>query len=481
MTKINANSVFEFFKAMNQIPRVSGHEQAVSNWLVQFAKDRNLEVSQDEAWNVIIQKPATPGYENRPSIILQGHIDMVGEKSHESNHDFLTDPIECIVDGEWMHANQTTLGADNGMGVAMALAVLDADDVAHGPITALFTTNEEVGMDGATALKAGQVDGQYLLNIDTEVEGEFIVSCAGGSRVDFEIPALKERHGKAYTEALEITVDGLLGGHSGMEIHTQRANANQILARLLVEVQKGYSFQLANFGGGTKHNAIPRKAQATILIRSEDKEPVQNLINFYSQEFRAEFTPQDAGLTITSQTVETPVFVYIGDTTDALLSFLILAPHGVHSMAKAFDNLVETSDNIAIVREEKHTIHILVSIRSSSKTSLTFMEDKFLTLGRLLGIKATVAGSYPAWQYDAGSALEEQAIALYKSFTGTEPTVTAVHAGLECGLLKEILPNTQMISFGPTITGAHTPQEQVHIPSVERIYAYLVELLKELK
>lgn len=480
MTTINANKVLEFFKAMNQIPRTSGHEEGISNWLVQFAKDRGLTVSQDQAWNVIIKKAATPGYENRPSLILQGHMDMVGEKAHDSQHDFLKDPIECLIDGEWMHANQTTLGADNAMGVAMALAVLDSQDLAHGPLTALFTTNEEVGMDGALALKPGQVQGQYLLNIDTEVEGEFIVSCAGGSRVDFEIPALKEQHGKAFNKGLALTVDGLLGGHSGMEIHAQRANANVIMARMLTKLRQQYAIQIVSFEGGTKHNAIPRKCQANILIKEDDYDAICNLITYYTKALATEFTPQDPDLTIRVEEADVPTYVFIEDTVDALLSFLILAPHGVHSMAKAFPNLVETSDNIAIVEERKHAFHILVSIRSSNKTSLEFMETKFLTLGRLLGIKANLAGSYPAWEYDAGSPLEEQAIALYKKFTGTEPKVTAVHAGLECGILKGILPDTQMISFGPTITGAHTPQEKVYLPSVERIYAYLVELIKEL-
>lgn len=480
MTNINVNKVIEFFKAINQIPRTSGHEEAISNWLLAFAKERGLTASQDQAWNVIIQKAPSPGCENKPALILQGHIDMVGEKAPNSKHDFLRDPIECIIDGDWMHANQTTLGADNAIGVAMALAVLDSPDLAHGPLTALFTTNEEVGMDGALALKAGQVNGQYLLNIDTEVEGEFIVSCAGGSRVDFEIPALKERHGLAFNKALTLSVDGLLGGHSGMEIHKQRANANVILARMLTKLRQQYAIQIASFQGGTKHNAIPRQSQATILIREEDQDAIQNLVAYYAKALAHEFSHQDPDLAINLAEVDMPTYVFIGDTVDALLSFLILAPHGVHAMAKAFPNLVETSDNIAIVEEKKHSIHILVSIRSSNKTSLEFMEDKFLTLGRLLGIKASLAGSYPAWEYDAGSSLEEQATSLYKKLTGTEPTVTAVHAGLECGILKGILPNTQMISFGPTITGAHTPQERVNLPSVERIYTYLVELIKEL-
>lgn len=481
MTTINADAVLSFFQTMNQIPRTSGQEEALSNWLVQFAKDRHLQVEQDQAWNVIIRKPASPGYENKPAIILQGHMDMVGEKAPTSEHDFSTDPIECIVDGEWMHANQTTLGADNGIGVAMALAILDDDSLEHGPITALFTTNEETGMDGAQAIKKGQVDGQYLLNIDTEIEGEFIVSCAGGCRVDVEIPCLREWRFKRYNAGLHIKVDGLLGGHSGMEIHKQRANANQILARILYRIDERYSFQLGSFQGGTKHNAIPRQAEATIALRQDDVEAVTQLVAHYAEQYKQEFSPQDSDLQVTLTSIAPPESIYAHDTEEALIHLLYLAPHGVYSMSQSLPNLVETSNNIAIVQEEAAKIKVLISIRSSSESALHFMKARFRLLANTLGVNTRIVGEYPAWQYDAGSMLEKQAIALYTQMTGTEPRVTAVHAGLECGLLKNVLPDTQMISFGPTITGAHTPQEKVHLPSVERIYTYLVALLKELK
>lgn len=477
---VDSQVVLDLFTTMNKIPRGSGNEKAISDFLVKFAKDRHLEVSQDEQWNVIMRKPASPGYEDRPSIILQGHIDMVCEKSADATHDFTKDPITCIVDGEWMHADKTTLGADNLMGVAMALAVFDSSTIAHGPLEGLFTTNEETGMEGAAAIKKGALQGQYLLNIDTEVEGEFIVSCAGGCRIDVGVPLLREYPSDIYDAALEISIDGLLSGHSGIEIHKQRANALQILARALYDLSHEYSYQLANFHGGSKHNAIPRKATCLLTVKKEDVPAIKNWFITKALAYRAEFTPQDKDLTIVVTDATIPNTVYADDTTEALITFLFLAPNGVFSMSQSLDNLVETSNNLAIVKESDHTIDILISIRSSNRNTLAFIKDKLLRLADVLGLQHEVIGSYPAWEYDAGSKLEEQAISLYTTMFGKEPKVTAIHAGLECGLLKGALPNTQMISFGPTITGAHTPEEKVYLPSVTRIYTYLVALLKQL-
>ena len=481
--KINVQSekVLQFFHNISQIPRESSNEKAVSDYIVQFAKDRKLEVSQDAVYNVIIKKPASKGYENSPTVILQGHLDMVCEKSHDSTHDFAADPIANIIDGEWMHADNTTLGADNGIGVAMALAVLDDDSLAHGPSEALFTTTEETGMSGAAAVKPGQLTGKYLINIDTEVEHEFIVSCAGGCHVIVSIPLLRENVLPNFNTGLTITVAGLKGGHSGIEINQQRANSNQILTRILYDLQKQYPYNLATFKGGTKHNAIPNKTVATIAVRQEDVEPIKKLLAYYQGMYRSEYTPQDAELTISVDRVDVPEIVYADDTVEALLSYLYLAENGVHSVSKTIPNLVETSNNLAVVKEETHSISILVSIRSSNLNSLEYIAKKMMLLAGVLGVSATKTDGYPAWQYDKGSTLEKQALALYEKVTGHKPVVNAVHAGLECGLLKGVLPDTEMISFGPTITGAHTHKEQCHLPSVENIYMYLKELLKELK
>lgn len=479
-TIVQAKRVLEIFNHMSQIPRESGNEKAISDYIVNFANNLGLEVIQDDIWNVIIKKPATPGYENCPTVILQGHIDMVCVKDHDSNHDFTKDPIANIIEGEWMHANHTTLGADNGIGGAMILAILEDSNQQHGPLEALFTTNEETGMDGAAALKEGDVTGDYLINLDTEVEHDFTVSCAGGCHVEVSIPLLRENNLPGYNAGLSITVKGLKGGHSGIEIIEQRANANQVLARVLYDLNKQYAYNLASFDGGVKHNAVPSKAVATMSVRTEDVEAIKTLIAFYEKQFQYEYAVQDPGLVFVVEDIDTPDVVYADDTAEALISYLYLAEDGVHSMSQTIDNLVETSNNLAIVSEGTHTINILVSVRSSNMNSLEYLSKKLLLLADTLGVSAIRTGGYPAWEYDKGSKLEEQAIALHNEMFDVPAKVNAVHAGLECGLLKGILPNTQMISFGPTIVSPHTPTERVHLPSVERVYVYLKALLQTL-
>ena len=473
--------VFHYFHEINQIPRASYHEQALVQYIVSFAKERNLEYFTDKADNIIVKKEATPGFENHPVVILQGHLDMVPEKTAASTHNFDTDAIEMIVDGEWLHAKDTTLGADNGIAVAMMLAVLDSNDIQHGPIECLFTAAEELGMDGARGLDASPLQGKYLLNIDTEVETEFIVSCAGGVQIEIDVPLEKETPNAANTEGLRISIDGLIGGHSGIEIHKQRANANQLMARLLHELAKDFQFQLAYFDGGTKHNAIPNVCQATLAIRPEDKEKLQSAIATQAKLFANEFSIADPDLAIHSSAEDAPKQVYAKKTTDALLSYLFLAPHGVIAVSLSLEDLVETSLNLAIVRENEQAIHITAALRSSQPNALHYLAERFVLLADVLGIKSEVVGSYPGWEYEPGSELEKQAVAVYEKVLGSTPKIHAVHAGLECGILKEHLPNTEMISFGPDIENAHTPKERVRIASVERIYTFLLELLKTLK
>ena len=462
-TIVQAKRVLEIFKEMSQIPRESGNEKGISDYIVNFAKNLGLEVHQDEIFNVVIKKAASPGYENRPSIILQGHIDMVCVKDHDSNHDFSKDPIANIIEGEWMHADHTTLGADNGMGAAMMLALLEDESQQHGPMQLLFTTNEETGMDGAFAIKEGQVTGDYLLNLDTEVEHDFTVSCAGGCHVHVKIPLLRDNNQPGYDAGLSITVTGLKGGHSGIEINEQRANANQVLTRVLYDIQQQYPVSLASFEGGVKHNAIPSKSVAVLSVRSEDVSAIKALLAYQVED------------------VATPEVVYADDTAEALITYIYLAQDGVHSVSKSIPNLVETSNNIAIVRENAHTLEVIISIRSSNSNSLEFLTKKMMLLAKALGVSAERTGGYPAWEYDKGSKLEEQAISLHNEMFETPANVNAVHAGLECGLLKGILPNTQMISFGPTIVSPHTPKERVHLPSVENVYVYLKALLAKLQ
>lgn len=475
-------AVMNFFYELNQIPRGSGNEKAVSDYLVKFAQDRQLKVHQDDVLNVYIYKPASPGYENRPPVILQGHMDMVCVKTAESNHDFNTDPIELIVEGEWLHAKDTTLGADNGIAVAMALAVLDDPKAEHGPLEVLITTAEETNMGGAWNVQGDKLSGRYLLNIDTEEEGTFVVSSAGGVNVQVEIPLLHQMCDNTYTAGLQVTVKGLRGGHSGMEIHKQRANANQVLARTLYELARQYKYQLSNFAGGTRPNVIPSLATATLAVKADDVAQIRALLAKRSAQYREEFTPQDPDLTIEVVDVPVPENVYAGFTTEALLSFLYLAPHGPIGMSQKLPDLVETSLNLGVVdATQGRNVVVTVSLRSSAPMPLHYLSERLLLLAKVLGVKASTSSSYPAWEYEADGALEQQATAVYEKLTGQKPTVLALHAGLECGLLKAALPNTQMISFGPNIEHAHSTLERLHLPSAGRVYTYLLALLKELR
>lgn len=481
MTDTNYTSnVLHWFREISQIPRESGNEQGISDFLLQFANDRGYEVERDEELNVIIRANATPGYESHPPIIIQGHIDMVAEKSATSSHDFTKDPIELIEDGEWLHANETTLGADNGIAVAMALAVLDDTSIPHGPLECLFTTNEETGMNGAMAVKGEKLHGKYLLNIDTEQEHEFIVACAGGCRLDLTLPTetIPTPDGLS---SFRISVEGLHGGHSGIEIGEQLGNAITILARLLLEAHRETPISISHFIGGSKHNAIPRSAEAIILCQNSDAAALQAHIQSNTTIIRHELSPQDPNLEVTISPCEPPSTIY-GDTqAQALLQFLYLAPHGVFGMSKKLEGLVDTSNNIAILEDHGTQVDILISVRSLTMSQLTYLRDRIITLANTHGFNASEQGRYPAWEYERGSQLEEQAIAIYEDLIGVKPHVTAVHAGLECGLLKAQLPHTQMISFGPTILGAHTPKERLHLPALTTVSTFLLALLKNLK
>ena len=473
-------SVMHWFRQISQIPRESGNEQGISDFLMQFAKDRGLDAEQDEERNVIIRANATPGYEQNPPIILQGHIDMVAEKSATSTHDFAKDPIELIEEGEWLHANETTLGADNGIAVAMALAVLDDPTIPHGPLECLFTTNEETGMNGAMVVKGDRLHGTYLLNIDTEQEHEFIVACAGGCRLDLTLPTNPVSTPAGLT-AFHIAVDGLHGGHSGIEISSQFGNALTILGRLLHEANHTTSIYISHFAGGSKHNAIPRTAEATFLCETKHVESIQRQLSDAIDIIRHELVPQDPDFQVHITPCDTPSTIFAPTQSQALLQFLYLAPHGVFGMSKKLDGLVETSNNIAIVEDHATHIDVLISVRSLTMSQLAYLRDRIMTLATLHGFTASEQGRYPAWEYERGSQLEEQAVALYKEIIGVDPYVTAVHAGLECGLLKAQLPHTQMLSFGPTILGAHTPKERLHIPSVTTVSKFLLTLLEKLQ
>lgn len=473
--QIEPKKVFKWFYNLNQIPRCSDDEKRVSDFLVNFAKERNLEVYQDKVLNVIIKKPGTSGYENLDPVIIQGHMDMVCVKGKNSQHDFTKDPIEMIVEGDFLRANDTTLGADDGIAVAYALAILDSDDLKHPPLEILITTSEETGMDGVHALENTYLQGKTLLNIDSEEEGVFLVSCAGGATQITRFKLEKEETNK---EALEIKISGLKGGHSGMEIIKQRGNAIKLMGRVLDTTRRISDLTLVKFTGGTKHNAIPNFAVASFI--TDKIEESKSIIQDFAEKLKEEYRVEEPGLTI--EVSETKVEeAYSKELSENLIDYLMMVPDGVMYMSQDIEGLVQTSLNNAIIEEKNGFIEIVASVRSASRSSLREVLNILEIIAKRTGAKATEEGNYPAWQYEEDSKIREKALEVYKELFNKEAEVSAIHAGLECGLLKEILPDTDMISFGPNLYDVHTEKEHMSISSAERVWKFLVALLQSLK
>ncbi len=475
LQNIEPKKVFNWFYELNQIPRCSGDEKRASDFLVNFAKERNLEVYQDEAYNVIIKKQASKGYENSDPVIIQGHMDMVCIKGEDSNHDFTKDPIEIIVQDDIMRANNTTLGGDDGIAVAYGLAILDSDDLKHPLIELLITTSEETGMDGVHALTNEHLSGKILLNIDSEEEGVFLVSCAGGANI---ITTFKLEKENKSGNGLEIKISGLKGGHSGMEIIKQRANAIKLLGRILDKCNKSDNIRLSKISGGTKHNAIPSDAIA--VISTEDIDNAKKIIDNLTTDFKEEYRVEDTGLNIEVNKVKVED-IYTEKLSNDLIDYIMMVPDGVQYMSKDIEGLVQTSLNNAILEEKDNYIQITTSVRSASSSSLREILNKLTVIAKRTNANAEEKSAYPAWQFDKNSKIREKAVKVYEDLFGKEPEVSAIHAGLECGLLKEILPNTDMISFGPNLYDVHTEKEHLSISSVQRVWSFLVKLLEELK
>ncbi len=475
MQNIEPQKVFFWFYKLNQIPRCSGDEKRVSDFLVNFAKERNLEVYQDEMYNVIIKKPASEGYENSDSVIIQGHMDMVCIKGEGSRHDFTKDPIEMIVQDDIMRANNTTLGGDDGIAIAYGLAILDSDDLKHPLIELLITTSEETGMDGAHALTNEHLSGKILLNIDSEEEGVFLVSCAGGAN---KITTFKPEKEKKSGNGLEIKISGLKGGHSGMEIIKQRANAIKLLGRILEQCNDNVKIRLSKISGGTKHNAIPSDAMA--VISAEDIDNAKKIIENLTKDFKEEYRVEDSGLNIVVNEVKVEE-IYTEKLSNDLIDYIMMVPDGVQYMSKDIEGLVQTSLNNAILEEKDNFIQITTSVRSASLSSLREILNILSVIAKRTNANTEERNAYPAWQFDNDSKIREKAVIVYEELFGKKPEVSAIHAGLECGLLKEILPNTDMISFGPNLYDVHTEKEHLSISSVQRVWKFLVKLLEELK
>ena len=477
LSELKPESVFYYFSEICKVPRPSKKEEKIISYLENFAAEQKLEIKKDEVGNILIKKPATPGKENLKTVVLQSHVDMVCEENNDVEHDFLTDPIETIIDGEWLKAKGTTLGADNGIGVATELAILAANDIEHGPIECLFTIDEETGLTGAFALKEGFMSGDILLNLDSEDEGELFIGCAGG------IDSVGEFH---YREVpvptgyffFRVDVKGLKGGHSGGDIHLGRGNANKILNRFLSQTAKKYDMYICEVNGGNLRNAIPREAYAICAVPHDAKEPVRVDLNIFIADIENEFAVSEPDLKLTLQS-ETPRKMAIDqDTPSRLLKTLYAVPHGVYAMSQDIPGLVETSTNLASIKMiDSKKIKIETSQRSSILSARNDMANTVRAAFELGGARVSFGEGYPGWKPNPHSEILEIAVASYKRLFGVDAKVKAIHAGLECGLFLDKYPGLDMISFGPTLTGVHSPDERMHIPSVEKFWNHLLDVL----
>lgn len=468
--------VMTYFEKLCSIPHGSYNTKAISDYCVDFAKARGLEVRQDEANNVVIVKEASAGYEKAPAVILQGHLDMVCEKNADVDFDFEKDGLRLKVDGDFIYADGTTLGGDDGIAVACVLAILDDDTLKHPKIEAVFTTEEEVGMDGALALDMSELEGKYLINIDSEEEGKILTSCAGGMRSDIRF------HMKPFKMSgmcAELSVKGLLGGHSGAEIDKMRANANVLLGRILFEINKLVNFGVIAVEGGMKDNAIPREAFAKLCIPEDAVNTVKQIVEKVSSDICHEFKTSDSGIEIvlTEQSVQ-DADVFDLDGFQRLLFVWFNAPNGIQSMSAELPGLVESSLNLGVVRTEDCDVVLRYSVRSSVKSLKWLINDKLQYLTEMMGGEYAFEGEYPEWEYKKESSLRELASDVYAEMFGSRPQLEAIHAGLECGLFNEKRPELDMISIGPDIFDIHTPAERLSISSTERTYKYLIAMLE---
>lgn len=476
---LKPEAVWAYFEEICRIPRPSRKEGRMAAWLMDFARQHDLEARQDEAGNVVIRKPAVKGREQAPGVVLQSHMDMVCEKNSDVRHNFDTDPIVPYVDGEWVKAKGTTLGADDGIGMAAALAVLASKDIQHGVIECLFTVDEETGFTGAFALQPGFFEGKTLLNLDSEDEGELFIGCAGGIDTVARMPYEKTVT-PAHKFAVKINVKGLLGGHSGDDINKGRANAIKILNRLLWDLNEKYGILVARLEGGNLRNAIAREVEAVIVFDDILKENIRVEFNVYVAEMEDVWKITEPGLRMDLESTELPEEVLTGISTARLLNALYACPHGVFAMSYRMPGLVETSTNLASVRfTEGDKIVITTSQRSDINSEKLNIAHMVASVFRLAGAETKHGEGYPGWVPNPDSAILKIAVDSYKRLFGKEPVVRSIHAGLECGLFLEKYPYMDMVSFGPTLRGVHSPDEKVEIATVEKWWRHLVDILEK--
>ncbi|MDO5389546.1 MAG: aminoacyl-histidine dipeptidase [Eubacteriales bacterium] len=471
--------VFYYFEEICKIPHGSGNTKEISDYLVKFAKDHNLSCVQDDSNNVIIRKPASEGYENSQTVILQGHMDMVCEKKDESSHDFEKDGLQLFIEDDFIRAKDTTLGGDDGIAVAYVLAILEDDTLEHPSLEVVLTVDEEIGLLGAGALDFGQLCGKTMINLDSEEEGIFYISCAGGMTSTSEL-SVRFQEGKGIP--CEIQVKGLMGGHSGAEIHKNGANAHILMARIWFALKEEMLIQLASLNGGSKETAITRECGCTVLVNPEDVELLKSEVKRLEEEFRKEYAGIEEHLEISVTTKEaTTASVVHPVDLEKIVFYLVNIPNGVQKMSGTFPGLVETSNNIGVLELTKDSLLASSAPRSSVASARDYISDKIGYLTELLGGEYTVSGIYPAWEYRADSRLQSVMSEVYEKMYGEKPSIQALHAGLECGIFFENIDNLDCVSMGPDIKGIHTVEERLSISSVQRNYEYLLEVLKELK
>lgn len=477
LSSLKPEAIWRNFETLTKIPRPSKKEERIIQVIKEFGENLGLDTMVDSVGNVIIRKPATPGMEDRKGVVLQGHLDMVPQANSDRNFNFETDPIEAYIDGEWVTANGTTLGADNGMGVAAAMAVLEAADLVHGPIEALFTIDEETGMTGAFGLKPGLLKGDILLNMDSEDEGELYIGCAGGingnSSLDYT-----EIQTPGNTTAFNIKVSGLKGGHSGIDIPLFRGNANKILFRLLKDAGKKFEIFVSEASAGSLRNAIPREGWAIVAVKETTPNSFADFVKQYEATVKSEYSTSDPELKVSVESAATPVKVMNADAQKNFINAIHACPNGVIRMSSDMEGLVETSTNLAIVTVKDGRAQALSLIRSSVDSAKNDLAEMISSVFDLAGGKTVLDGDYPGWKPNPDSAILHEMKEIYNNKFGKVPEIKAIHAGLECGLLGGVYPNFDMISFGPTIRYPHSPDEKVNIKTVQMFWDFLLETLK---
>jgi len=477
ISKLSPTPLWQFFDKICSIPHPSKHEEELAQYIIAWATEQGLDVRRDPTGNVFIKKPATPGMENKKGVVLQAHIDMVPQKNEDTVHDFTKDPIQPYIDGEWVTAKGTTLGADNGMGMASCLAVLASNEIKHGPIEVLLTVDEEAGMTGAFGLEAGWLEGDILLNTDSEQEGEVYMGCAGGIDGAMTFDVARNAIPEGFVTR-KLTLKGLKGGHSGCDIHTGRANANKLLARFLAGHAKELDLRIVEFKGGSLRNAIPREGFVTLAVPAENQEKLASLYNYYTELLSTELGKVEDSIVTFNEEASVEMGALAAADQARFIAALNTAPNGVIRMSDEIEGVVETSLNVGVITTEENSITVLCLIRSLIDSGRSQVESMLHSVAELAGASIEFSGAYPGWKPDADSEIMHIFRDMYEGIYGHKPNIMVIHAGLECGLFKEPYPNMDMVSFGPTIKFPHSPDEKVKIDTVELFWNQMVALLE---